>query len=101
MTYNQIKHLLVPPAKRTAQTVQKWVAKMPQLPQWPYLAGKITLALLTSQLTFLLIAGIVHPGIPLSYGVLYASIMVMLAAYEVYQGKDAIAKAMVLILASL
>jgi len=101
MTYSQIKNLLIPPAKRTAVTVQKWVAKLPNLPQWPYLAGKITLAILTMNLTAILISGLFCPGIPFSYGALYVGICLFLAAYDVYQGKDALAKAMVVILSSL
>ncbi|MBL8227632.1 MAG: hypothetical protein JNL98_04120 [Bryobacterales bacterium] len=101
MTYNQIKNLIVPPAKRTAQTVHKWVQKLPNLA----LAGailQIGWAILTYDLTRILVLGMFCPiGVLVSYGILLAALLVLLAAYNIYANREALAKAMVVLLAEL
>jgi hypothetical protein len=100
VTYNQIKNLMVPPAKRTAQTVAKWVQKMPDLP----LVGAIlhiSWAMLKLDLTHILVLGMFCPGGLMTYAVLMAALLVLLAAYQVYQSRELLAKSMVVLLASL
>jgi hypothetical protein len=50
MSYNQIKNKVIPPSKRTAQAAQSWVAKLPNIPQWAYIPGYLTLAMLQQPL---------------------------------------------------
>lgn len=97
MTYNQIKNLFVPPAKRTAQMIHQWVQKMPDLP----LVGAvlhISWAVLTYDLTknFALYAFQM-----MTYSLVLAILLVLLSAYTVYCSREALAKSMVVLLASL
>lgn len=101
MTYTQIKNLLVPPAKRTASMAQKWVSKMPSLPAWPKIVAQIGIALLTSNITAILVSGLFMPTIPVTWAILVSGLMVFLAAYHVYENRESIAKAMVMLLANL
>jgi hypothetical protein len=101
MTYNQIKSLIVPGSKRTAKTVQKWVAKMPAVPIVAVIALQLGVAVLTLNLTQILIMGLFCPPGLLTYAVLMAAIMVMLAALQVYNDREKIAKAMVVLLEAL
>jgi len=101
MTYTQIKNLLVPPAKRTAATVTKWVAKMPSLPWWPKLVAEIGLLVLKQNLVAILVAGLFMPTIPITFAVLAAGLLVFLSAYTIYESREAIAKSMVVLLAAL
>ncbi len=101
MSYTQIKNLLVPPAKRTASMAQKWLAKLPSLPVWPQLLAKIGLALLLSNLTAILLTGLFMPPIPMTYGLLVAAIVLFLSAYTLYESRESIARALVMVLAAL
>lgn len=101
MTYNQIKNVAIPPAKRTAKTVQKWVAKLPSLPVWPYVAAVITKEAILANLTAILVTGLFCPLIPITYGALMAGILVFLSAYTLYESRNLLAEAIVMILASL
>lgn len=101
MTYNQIKHLLVPPTKRTALTVQKLIAKMPSLPVWPKLMAQIGLAVLTTNLTSIIVLGVFCPPGVMAWATVFAAIMVFLAAYQIYESREAVAKAIVMILYAL
>ncbi len=101
MTYNQIKHLLVPPTKRTALTVQKLIAKMPSLPVWPKLMAQIGLAVLTTNLTSIIVLGVFCPPGVMAWATVLAAIMVFLAAYQIYESREAVAKAIVMILYAL
>lgn len=101
MTYTQIKNLLIPPAKRTAVTVQKLIAKMPNLPVWPKLMAQIGLAVLTTNLTAIIVMGVLMPPGVASWAALVAALMVFLSAYQLYESREAIAKAIVMILYAL
>lgn len=124
MSYAQIKNKVVPSTKRTAQTVEKWLARLPNIPEWAFVAGKITIAMLRPQLQMVLqnplpflagagaavIAGaILGPGgvalllaagasAVISYAVIAAVICVVLAAMTVYNNRVAVAKAFVVVL---
>ena len=97
MTYNQIKNLFIPPAKRTAQAVHKWVQKMPDLP----LIGivlHVGWAALTYDLTKIFAIYAVQL---MTYSLLLAALLVLLSAYHIYTQREALAKSMVVLLAAL
>ena len=124
MSYEQIKNKVVPSAKRTAQTVEKWLARLPNIPEWAFVAGKVTIAMLRPQLQMVLqnplpflagagaavVAGaILGPGAValllaagasavISYAVIAAVVCVVLAAMTVYNNRVAVAKAFVVVL---
>jgi len=97
VTYNQIKNLFVPPAKRTAQMVHKWVKKMPDLPLIGLMLN-VSWAVLTYDLTknFALYAFQL-----MTYALVLSILLVLLSAYTVYANREALAKSMVVLLASI
>ncbi len=101
MTYNQIKHLLVPPAKRTALAVQKLMVKLPGLPVWPKLVAQVGLAVFTTNLTSIIVLGLFCPPGVMTWAAVVGGIMIFLAAHQVYESREAIAKAIVMLLYAL
>lgn len=97
MTYNQIKNLFIPPAKRTAQAVHKWVQKMPDLSLIGFVLH-ISWALLTYDLTKIFALYALQL---MTYSLLLAALLVLLSAYNVYTHREALAKQMVVLLAAL
>lgn len=81
--------------------VQKLIAKMPSLPVWPKLMAQIGLAVLTTNLTAIIVMGVLMPPGVVSWAALVAALLVFLSAYQLYESREAIAKAIVMILYAL
>jgi hypothetical protein len=125
MTYEQIKNKTVPPAKRTAQAVQKWLARLPEIPLWvsysvklfpamvfplqailknptPYLVGAAGAAAVTVFLGPLAIPFVAPAISAITFGMVAIAICVVLGAFiTIYEHRVQLAKAMVVLLEKL